>query len=127
MAARDAKGRERQSILPREELLPKQTWPDGTPNIRAQLTSLWVLGQPHSARRAPPPEPPRFGSLRSPTPPSARMRSAGELSQVLRRGRVDETEPGTPKAAGKTSATDLRGFDDVFGVDQSPDDSTSHR
>ena len=64
MAARDAKIVSVNPFFLEKELLPKQTWPDGTPNIRAQLTSLWVLGQPHSALGVPPPpEPPRFGSL----------------------------------------------------------------
>ena len=48
VAARDAKIVSVNPFFLEKELLPKQTWPDGTPNIRAQLTSLWVLGQPHS-------------------------------------------------------------------------------
>ena len=46
VAARDAKVVSVNPFFLEKELLPKQTWPDGTPNTRAQLTSLWVLGQP---------------------------------------------------------------------------------
>ena len=125
MAARDAKVVSVNPFFLEKELLPKQTWPDGTPNIRAQLTSLWVLGQPHSALGVPPPpEPPRFGSLRSPEPPCCGCGPPVSCLRCFGGGGVDETEPGTPKAAGKTTH-DLRGFDDVFGVDQSPDEWTA--
>ena len=128
VAARDAKIVSVNPFFLEKELLPKQTWPDGTPNIRAQLTSLWVLGQPHSALGVPPPpEPPRFGSLRSPTPPCCGCGPPVSCLRCFGGGGVDETEPGTPMARRGKTTHDLRGFDDVFGVDQSPDDSTSHR
>jgi len=87
LAARDAKVVSVNPFFLEKELLPKQTWPDGTPNIRAQLTSLWVLGQPHSALGVPPAAgAPEVRAGKAAGAPMLRMRPARELLQVLRRG-----------------------------------------
>ena len=124
LAARDAKVVSVNPFFLEKELLPKQTWPDGTPNIRAQLTSLWVLGQPHSALGVPPPpKPPRFAPVKPPDPLCCGCGPPVSCFKCFGGGMVDETEPGTPRAmGGKMHDDDLRGLGLGFDVDYLDDD-----
>ena len=125
LAARDAKVVSVNPFFLEKELLPKQTWPDGTPNIRAQLTSLWVLGQPHSALGVPPPpEPPRFAPVKPPDPLCCGCGPPVSCFKCFGGGMVDETEPGTPRAMGGKmhDDDDLRGLGLGFDVDYLDDD-----